>query len=449
MRIAVLPLVLLFAVAAQAADSISIALPCGRVGVAGGLPSGADLGKVTIDTAKFPNAICNDGTPAVFYYGPATTNADRNKWIIFLQGGGACNSGLACAERWCSINSNYGIDKMSTSVAKPAIRGDGFLSPDAGNYFGTWNRVLVYYCSSDQWQGTKSNTLSAPIPGTEGQNAVPYAIEFRGSFIVDAVLDTLRNDTPSVKRRVSRHEIESDGSPWPDLDDADAVLFAGSSAGGNGVRNNVDRVAAKLKTTNPGLDFRAVIDAVFTPDTSERDYSQSRNCLQNPVNCTYEGYTRTAWQTLDVALIAGRGDASCVTYHIAQEPGSEWICNDKNHIMLNHIATPFFVRQDLQDPDVGGNYVEDKFGTASDFAISIESTFRNFPAGEEPRSTEPGIFAPQCADHESFSHGVEVFNVRIGGINWHDTLRNWWTGAQPKQVIKAYTGTPGAAPGCP
>ena len=33
------------------------------------------------------------------------------------------------------------------------------------NRFGTWNRVLIFYCSSDQWSGTKANTVTATSAG--------------------------------------------------------------------------------------------------------------------------------------------------------------------------------------------------------------------------------------------------------------------------------------------
>jgi hypothetical protein len=139
-RTILLSILVLGTASAFAADSISHALPCGQQGTVGGLAAGADLQRYTIDNSKFPHAVCNDGTPAIFYFGAATTVADRNKWIIFLQGGGACVSGQQCAERWCHIETNYGMDKMSSSLSKPQIRGNGFLSPGAQNKFGTWNR---------------------------------------------------------------------------------------------------------------------------------------------------------------------------------------------------------------------------------------------------------------------------------------------------------------------
>ena len=84
---------------ASAAESISKVLPCGRIGTVGGLGAGTDLTRHVVDNATFPEAICNDGTPAIFYYGPYSKPEDRDKWIIFLQGGGTCVDGQTCGER--------------------------------------------------------------------------------------------------------------------------------------------------------------------------------------------------------------------------------------------------------------------------------------------------------------------------------------------------------------
>lgn len=451
MRIFFVTMGLVLALGAGAAESISKVLPCGKQGVAGGLGAGTDLTRYFVDTTRFPNAVCNDGTPAVFYYGPASRAEDRNKWIIFLQGGGSCNSGQKCAERWCSIDSNYGLDKMSSSLTKEQIRGAGFLNPDAKNKFGTWNRVLIYYCSSDQWEGTRDNTVTAT---STGGAQVEYSIQFRGAQIVDAVLDTLRNATPGNRRRVVRHDADpsSDAAPlWPDLDDATAVIFAGASGGGNGVKNNVDHVGAKLKSTNPGLvDFRTIIDASFTFETTNVDYTKSIMCASSPLACTYNGFVQQTWTLVDVGLYGGRGDASCVDYHASRAPGSEWICSDKDHVLLNHITTPFFIHQDLQDPQVGGaGFVDLGLGTPSDFATGVEAALRNFPVPEEARGAAPGAFSPQCMTHEAFTNDSDVFNIRVNGINWHDTVWNWWTGTLPQKSIQAYNGVPGPIAGCP
>lgn len=449
----VLAVLLFSAFAAWGAESIQNVLPCGTVGDVGGLGSGTDLIRFAIDNTRFPNARCNDGTPAVFYYGAATTPADQGKWIIFLQGGGSCSSGQNCAERWCSVNTHFGMDKMTSSLTKAQIRGAGFLAPDPRNRFRTWNRVLVHYCSSDLWSGTKESTVTAT--GLTGGTA-EYSIQFRGSYIVDAVLDTLRNaSSASGRRRAASHSageprLDATISPWPDLDSATHVIFAGSSGGGNGVKMNADRVGAKLRAANPALaDYRVVIDGSTPPITEDIDYSRTTYCEDGPAGCTYEGYTRLVHDFLDVGLRASRGDQSCIDYHTSREAGSEWICSDREHVLFHHITSPMFLHQDLQDPVVGEGFVESRLGTANDFAIRIDAELRSLPVPHEPRDAAPGMFTLQCQTHEAFTEDTDVFVIRVNGLTYNELVWNWWSGAQPQQNLATYTGVPGKAAGCP
>lgn len=434
--------VLLSARVISAAETISNVLPCGKVGSVGGLGSGTDLTRYSLDTTRYPNAVCNDGTPGVFYYAPATSAEDQGKWIIFLQGGGVCTSGQTCAERWCSIDTNYGMDKMTSSLTKPSIRGAGFMAPDARNRFRTWNRVLIFYCSSDQWGGAKSNTASASAP--DG-SVIEYAIQFRGSNIVDAVLDTLRNvEVPRGRRRAVSHA----SPPWPDLDGASDVIFAGSSGGGGGVKNNGDRVGAKLKVTNPALDYRILIDAATSPETSQMSYAGTTFCAADPSGCTFESFTRGHYDAIDVALYGNRGDESCVAYHASREPQSEWICGDKMHVLLHHLTSPMFLHQDIIDPQVSDGFTESGLGTLGDFAVRVDSMLRNLPAPEEPRAATPGMFTLQCGTHEAFTSS-EVFTIDVNGANYNEIVWNWWRGAQPQQNLVTYTGTATPKPTCP
>jgi hypothetical protein len=438
---------LLVALSAFAA-TLPEAFSCGREGSAGGLGAGTDLVRHTVDLAKFPEAVCNDGTPAVFYYGAATKVEDRDKWIVFLQGGGACYDGQTCAQRWCSTDTNYGLDKMSTSLSKPAIRANGFLNPTADNRFGSWNRVLIFYCSSDAWNGDSVRTLQA-----SANNATrDYEIYFRGAKIVSGVIDTLRNATPSARRRVARHSAgdEEAASAWPDLDDANAVILAGSSAGGAGVRANLDRVGAKLRATNPDVDYRGIIDAIYATQSENRDFTKSTYCAADPARgCSYESFMKGTRQAIEVDLYGAREDESCLEWHRSNAPGTEWRCSDGEHVQLHHLSTPWFTRIDLLDESIGGDYVEREFGAPADFARAVESEMRDLPIPEEPRGATPGQFIPQCTHHESFTDNQRVFNVRLAGASWHDVVWNWWTGTQPQQRIRPFTGTVGPAPECP
>jgi hypothetical protein len=441
--------VLLSVRAMAAAEPIANVLPCGTVGSVGGLGAGTDLTRYPLNTARFPNAVCNDGTPGVFYYAPATRVEDQGKWMIFLQGGGGCTSGQDCAQRWCSIDTNYGMDKMTSSLTKPSIRGAGFMAPDSRNRFRTWNRVLIFYCSSDQWGGAKASTVTATAP--DGA-AVEYSIQFRGSNIVDAVLDTLRNATAPGRRRAVRHSFDSapeaTSSPWPDLDDATDVIFAGSSGGGGGVKNNGDRAGIRLRAANPGLDYRILIDAATNPDTSQMSYAGTTYCAADPAGCTFESFTRGRYEAIDVALYGNRGDDSCMAYHAGREPGSEWICSDKMHVALHHLTSPFFLHQDLIDPQVSDGFVESGLGTLGDFAVRVDSMLRSLPAPEEPRGGTPGLFTLQCGTHEAFT-STEVFTIDVNGANYNEIVWNWWRGEQPQQNLVTYSGTATPQPSCP
>jgi hypothetical protein len=177
---------------AQQPPVINNALSCGRAGEAGDVAPGNALFKVNVNLNTFPDAVCNDGSGAVFYVRRYSNEADRNKWHIHLQGGG-CQDGQSCAERWCSAETNFGADKTSTTFRPPpaTIAGPGIFTADPQrNNFAGWNHVLIYYCSSDLWSGTARNVqLSATGPGG---NTIQYRIHFEGANIVDAVIKMLQ-----------------------------------------------------------------------------------------------------------------------------------------------------------------------------------------------------------------------------------------------------------------
>lgn len=453
----------LFTSAASAA-TLDRALSCGRPGEAGGLAAGTDLDRVTIDNRRYPEAVCNDSTPGVYYVSRYTREEDRNKWVIFLQGGGGCGGGQECANRWCSAGTNFGMDKMSSSLSKPSINGNGVFDRRESNRFGSWNQVLVYYCSSDNWAGNKLNHLSAS--GGSG-TTIAYDIQFRGAKIVEAVIDTLRKPSAGRVRIVRQEAAATPG--LPDLDEATAVLLGGSSAGGGGVRNNADKVGTILRANNVhcsgssgcSLIYRAAVDASFGPESEDLDFTRSTFCASDPTLCSYAGVFTTRYESVAVGTWGAQMDDSCVAWHQTNAPGTEWRCADGEHVFANHISSELFARQDLQDQLLTGNFVEAGLGSAEDFGRLQEADLREFPSiqarAEEGPSAAGGksvaVFAAQCTDHESFTNNRGFYNVKVtqNGVpySFHDVLWNWWSGAFPQVVIRTFTGRAGPAAECP
>jgi len=430
--------------------TIAEALDCRSSGSAGGLARGSELQRHDLDTAAFPEALCNDGTPAVFYFRPAATAAARDNWVIQLQGGGGCGTMNACAQRWCSVGTNFGATQMSADAAPlGGINGVGILNRRADNPIGDWNHVFLRYCSSDNWRGqARDQVIRAPHP--RGSELVEMRVNFLGSRIIDAVLSTLRRDGVGALE----YTAAGAATPMPDLDDASNVLFAGASAGGGGVANNADRVRAMLSETNTVCSdgscptFRALIDSSLSPALELLDFSASALCLDQGL-CDHEAlFTFMAEEGAgpmhDVLL-----EASCLAEHEAS--GDQWWCIDNTHLMTNHITSPLFVRMGQSDSLVSGNHIDagylyegsplDLAGFASitrDQLQAIADARTTAEEGEEI-ATPPGVYGPSCDKHETLRSNPDTFNVTVEvdgvALTMFDVLQNWVAGAQPAGAI--------------
>lgn len=383
-------------------------LDCGTPASAGGLASGTELQRVDLDLAVFPDALCNDGTPGFFYFRPAATAAARDRWVIQLQGGGACGFGDTCAKRWCSVDTNFGMTQM-TATLSPAggIPGDGILQrggAGAGSPLADSNHVFVRYCSSDGWAGTAGPVdVDAAHPMTG--EPVRFRIAFGGAHILDAVLAMLRRDGAAPPGEL------------PDLDDADAVVFAGASAGGTGVTHNADRVRELLEAHNPDVPFFAIIDSTFGPDRAALDWTATPHCTDLGL-CSYEDVMRA-----DTGALSGRQtDASCATWHADNAPETAWLCNDSDHIHRHHMTSPFLMRMGLTDSLIAGNYVEAGFAvpgrgamTVELFAELVRADLLALPASdpEEPFARPPAVYGPRCPDHETLSNNAGTFGTTV------------------------------------
>lgn len=440
---------------------------CTRRGGAGATAPGEGLARVDVDPTVFPDARCVDGTGAVFYVRRATGPANANRWVIQLQGGGGCSTGDACASRWCSDETtNFGADKMSSRFApERGTTGTGILANRPENPFEGWNHVFIHYCSSDMWTGRQPEVElegAHPITGAPTR----YRAMFQGKSIFDAVVDSLRRDGVDAVRYTaaggSRVEL-------PDLDEAEEVVLAGASAGGNGVIFNLDRLGTRLREANTActgatcpLRVWGVIDSIYGVNLDRLDFTASVLCSGIGA-CTSEEYFMLDYAN-KLAVWASELDDSCEDWHAAMSTGEGHRCADGNFVIENHLTTPFVLRMGLTDSLIGTNMVERGFtvperGDATLdlrlFAQLVAEQLRALPsitttAHERDAITRaPGVFGPRCPKHETISHGPSTYDVRIDvagtAVSFPQLITSWL--AEGPSV--AVDGLVGPAPACP
>ena len=451
---------------AEPLPNISVALDCGDAP-----PSGAgnanELQRYQIDTGIFPDALCNNGDAAVFYYRPHVGEDNRNRWLINLNGGGACGGGDSCAARWCWCRSLEGPDgcpfaKETTNFSmanmngdtRATISGDGiFLRGDADrpNPLGAYNQVRIVYCSSDTWAGTRRDAPFDSVHPKTGE-PVAFSIHFLGRRILDAALATLRRDgVPALRYTLSN------ARDLPDLDDAVELVLSGDSAGGAGVIGNLDRVAALLREHNTGctgatcpLVVQGLIDAAVGPELARLDFSTSVWAeLGGDTYGAYMSYADAASQQ-NLGTIR---DESCREWHRANAPETGYQCGDGSHILRHHLTTPFFVRMALLDQLISDNYISSGYSdpdlgplTLQSFAVILQRELAAFP--ELPETAEegdamtraPGVFAPACTKHDTIHDNQEVYRASItpeGGepLTLFQVFENWRNGVDPRAVL--------------
>jgi hypothetical protein len=421
-------------------------LTCGVDGNIGGLAASSSntaLERKTLDTARFPDALCNDGSAAVVYIRPAARSEDADKWVLELMGGGGCNSVAACARRWCGVETNFSRTQMTSLTSPARSQGTGILArPEAGgppmvNPWADWNHVLVKYCSSDTWRGTARDVVVDTVHPKTGE-PVTFRMHFLGRRILEAVIATLRAD--------GGPPLTYGALPMADLDDATEVVFAGASAGGGGVTFNLDWLAETLRATNPEVFVSGLIDSTFGPDLTALDFSQSTFC-EAEGTCTVEAFL-TRGRVAQDTLWRATPEETCDAAHVSN--GEGWRCASDTFVMLNHLTTPFFVRQGLADGLISDVYVEGGLrygGQPMDlraFGGLVRDHLRTFPTLAETAlegtalTKAPGAFGPACSKHETLRSNGDTFAVTITvgePLAMFDVWQRWRLGQSPSVVV--------------
>ena len=149
-----------------------------------------------VEDATARKAVCNDGTPAAFYFQKGNLNNDeelleQNKWVIFLKGGSSCSSDEDCIARMeednLDLKEGTWKHRMTSKHYIPEATFGGIFNndPNLNKDFHNFNKVFIMYCSSDTWVGDKE----------KGDGL----FHFRGKRIVTEVINDLKKSLRYIK----------------------------------------------------------------------------------------------------------------------------------------------------------------------------------------------------------------------------------------------------------
>ncbi|MCB9701305.1 MAG: hypothetical protein H6711_05395 [Myxococcales bacterium] len=315
-----------------------------------------------------PQAICNDGTPAGYYYRPGKSS----RWLIYLEGGGFCDSVEECDART--------MDLQSSSGWPEELNPGGIFATDEGTNpdFHDAHHVFLKYCSSDLWSGDRA---AAPETGDR---------HFRGSRILEAALDDL----------IDQGYLE----PSAGLD----VLFAGTSAGGVGVLINLDRVKARLSPAK----VRGLDDAGWLVDIPPFD----------PALGSY--YERA---TAGVAFWGARVDESCASEH----PGDLGLCY-LGEIAVAALSAPIFIHVAQQDIVLLG-YLGVDYPYLGDRAQYVNCTFG--PAVRDSIADLDATFSPVTWLHGLLTLAF-FNSVKVDEHSQRTLLSSWLSGSGTTHAVE-------------
>lgn len=362
------------------------------------LRAGDGLSRLTMTA---PEALCNDGTPAVLYVRKGTDD-----WVMHLQGGGNCTDFEECEERWCGTG-YHDASKMSSVYAPARIDGIGLESADPENQFAGATQVYFYYCTSDAWSGVSLTTLVAD----DGRE---MTLHRNGHAIVEAAFALLADPQTS----------DDGNQTLPDLDDAKSLLFTGTSGGSAGAQTNLDWVRER---TDPSIPVFGVFDASFGPRPEVLPDAPGRRIgdrLRDSISTIADG-----------SLLPPFADESCRATLAGTD--DEWKCHDQASFVYDYVTTPFLARQDLYDNNMIGNYLQAGM-SETEFAEAVRGSLLSLAtlpatAVEGDRMAVPSAYGPACGQHVALESDAWFFEAAVrtdgGSVTLHDAVVAASTGA--------------------
>ena len=336
--------------------------------------------KHVVKNAVQRQAVCNDGSPAVYYF-KRGSGADAAHWIIHFQGGGWCSTGQSCSLRWSS--QHY---LMTSQGAPNTMEAGGIFSTSAQENpdFVNFTQVFIKYCSSDIYSGDSQQQVNG------------MTMQFRGHKIVAAIIADLQ---------------DSSVIPAPNLKNATQVLVTGSSAGSFGAASNMDWIASQL----PSAKVKGVLDSSWVPPLP--DYGSG------PL-------APTAGSADFYNYFSAIADQSCA----AANPSQPYICLSTLQL-YPYLTTPVFVYAEQHDPTLSGTKgvtnLNDPAQAAymNQYAASLRDSLKNVTA----------VFSPSAGIHTALTDD-NFTAIKVDGYDFQQILGNWYFGGSgPIRIVAGGT----------
>merc|ERR1719401_40459 len=346
------------------------------------------------------------GDQAGYYYRPGRTNV----WVVYLQGGGGCQSETEC-DGWSKSketrgsSANWQAEEVGEKVQDP--------DPEKNPVFYDAHHVWVPYCTGDNHFGQVS-----VIDSVSAEWGSYY---FDRHLNLKAILAHLQEEQPAMANM-------------------ERMLFYGHSAGAKGVMHNCDFVASEMEQK-----FGAQVSCAPSAGWFVPGFAEDNDDPEAPV---------TPFPQWNVGQLAPDAESdpyapykpyypeNCVAAH----PAKPWHCRSVT-IIYPTVKAPVFVMQDQFDKSQVENH-----GQLSDADLNTcrGQEYLVYYGKAMLRSTDmivnhplnkqgDGLWLRSCRDHAG--GGAGEFN----GVTKYTALDAWFTGDSsiPNVIIEdSPTGLP-------
>lgn len=297
--------------------------------------------------------------------------SESQRWIIYLQGGGACYT-----EKSCSKRDDY--RKSSKDYPKTIGQKAGLLNPSCSTnpYWCNANQVFVPYCTSDFYAGDR------------GASDETWGLHFRGWRVVDAIIDTL----------IKKHGLDKDSKE---------ILWSGCSAGGKGALYNMDRVQKRLP------HMKALLDSNWWVK-----YPSMKEGIRD-----FETMLKASYSLWNAQM-----NKQCVKDY----KDKPWLCmfpyHNEKYVKTTHL-NQVFQYDAIQFNKNTANEFKKPTSDAKNYGEKLRKAIAK--SFDDVNPDNSSMFSPACYKHCSTAENI-MFHTTVNGETLSETLIKWFKGKLPK-----------------